>query len=369
MARTKSTLADRILALPANRLHVTETHARSMQSRIRRAEKLVFDTDASTRVGEVLRDIPELLAEQIQFARPPFDQTWIEYNALALWHVIAPLGGDVRYSEDDMSYDTKVGLLIEHNRVTVVPEAADGDIGVLGFIYHLNTEWPLSDQLDFCQKTGLSRAGIDQWLWGSVWNKFRDAGRGDYIRSLREICRVEIWFPPGRALTPKSLAPAIRGSTGDFKNTIALLLLLNQPSATRYIRVPAIRGWVGNKPRPFMAHTNVQVSLDAIKHTVLLGQGIGTGELRRRHRVRGHYCHDETARDYMRIAGCIHQWEACDENWEPMGQHSAFVLDPEHWRCVVCGGKRWWRAQHERGDASKGFVDHPTYRVTTSSGE
>lgn len=357
------TLFDQVLALPDTKLHMkTAKEARSIQARVRRAEKLVFDTEASRRVGTVLRDVPELLVEQIQFARAPFDHCWIEYNALAMWQVLAPPGKDVRWGPSDRDYDTQVGLLVEHNRVTVVSRSASGDIGVVGWVYHLNTEWPLSDQLDFCNKTGLSRTGIDQWLWGSVWNKFRDAGRTDYMHALRDTNKAEFWydFPPKR----ERAVAAMRGSTGDFKNVVALLLMLNQPSATHYIHVAGTRGWVGNKPRPFMAHHTVEVSLDAVSQIVKLSQGDGTGELRRRHRVRGHYCHDETAREYMRIAGCVHEWEACDYDWTPLGAHSAHVLDPEHWKCVVCGGKRWWRAQHERGDASKGFVDHPDYRVT-----
>lgn len=64
----------------ANKMHVQDGHdVCALQARVRRAERLVFDTQAIVRVGQVIHDIPELLIEQIQFARAPFDLCWIEF--------------------------------------------------------------------------------------------------------------------------------------------------------------------------------------------------------------------------------------------------------------------------------------------------
>jgi hypothetical protein len=81
--------ADQLVAAGSKLLLPRRIDARALQARIRRAERLVFDKEASMRVGEVIRDIPELLIEQIQFARAPFDLCWIEFQSEVLWQAIA----------------------------------------------------------------------------------------------------------------------------------------------------------------------------------------------------------------------------------------------------------------------------------------
>jgi len=363
-SRPEPLFADRILASTPRQIHMEPRKAAIYQDKIRKAEKMVFDTEASIRIGEMLRDIPELLVEQIQFARAPFENCWIEYDSLAVWNILSP-GRDIKHSPWDNSYDTTVGLLIDHNKVNVWSLPASGDFGMLGFTYYLNTEWLLEDQLDWCEKTGMSRLGIDMWLWGSLWSHFHNSGQHEYLRKLRDTTKVELDFPKGMALNPKSLEQPLQGTQGDFKNTVAILLALNQPRVTNYIQVPRRRGWIGNKNKPFMSYHSVKVALDAVAQTKLLSQGDGQSMLRRGGHVSGCYCHNKTARDYARIAGCIHDWGPCDDDWEYIGPKAALTLTVNHWQCRVCDGRRWWRKEHDR-DASLGFVEHPTYRVTAT---
>jgi hypothetical protein len=361
MKTRPSTLADRFVATPLNkmlnpmnsgliRLRNVAHHA---QTKTKTAEKFVFDAEASQRVGTVLRDIPELLVEQIQFARAPFDLCWIEYDSDEIFKILNP----EQHGPSDRTRDINVGLLIDQNRIVVVVEDDRGGVGVMPFVYHLNTEWPLVDQLRFCDLVRTSRLGIDMWLWGSVANKFRQEGKSDYLRILRDTTMVEPLFDTDK------MAYVLDVSMGDFKNHLAILLLLNQPSTTQYVQVPQTRGWVGNKPKPFMAYRNVKMALDPVPNIVLLSQGHGVGDLRRRHRVRGHYCHNEVARQAARHHSCIHDWQAADDEWSVI-TYARPNIDIERWICGGCKGRRWWRAQHERGDASKGFVDHLTYEVT-----
>jgi hypothetical protein len=37
--------------------------------------------------------------------------------------------------------------------------------------------------------------------------------------------------------------------------------------------------------------------------------------------------------------------------------------EADRWLCTACGGKRWWRTDHERGTAEKGYVT-TDYAVT-----
>src|SRR4051812_29614118 len=164
---TQPLLADQLLVANPNshKFWVPKSRKldfRGIQARIRRAERLVFDAEASARVGKVLHEIPELLIEQIQFARAPFDLCWIEYQSDVVWREVVGHTPD----HTDLSRDVVVGLLIDHNRINVFSRSFDGKLGMMPYVFHLNTEWHLEDQLRFSRAAGVSRLGIDLWLWG-----------------------------------------------------------------------------------------------------------------------------------------------------------------------------------------------------------
>jgi hypothetical protein len=348
-------LADHLIAANTIKSLSPKTDWRALQARIRRCERLVFNDESSERVGQVLRDIPELLIEQVQFARAPFDLCWIEYQAEVLVKTLSPHSAD----SGDLTRDKTVGLLIDHNRVNVFSSTFNGTLCMMPFAYHINTEWPLEDQLRFCETNGISGEELDNWLWGSAANHFIKSDQRDRLRILRDTTMVDVLVQPNNR---QATIRMFNGTQGDFKNVIALLLMLNQPRVTQYADVEKRgRGWIGNKPnKSFLEHRTIKVSLDAKARLVAHSQS-GEGELRRRHKVMGHYCHDATARDYARIAGCVHNWSSMNQTWEPWP--NAPLDECDHWRCDTCGGKRWWRNAHERGSEKSGFIEHD-YAVT-----
>jgi hypothetical protein len=94
--------------------------------------------------------------------------------------------------------------------------------------------------------------------------------------------------------------------------------------------------------------------LNPIPTLRLMGTERESGVVKRRHEVRGHYCHNETGRSRE----CVHEWTVdFHEDDDPN--------DPDHWKCKSCGGKRWWRVEHHRGSAEVGFVVKDKYSVTT----
>ena len=108
-------------------LFMTSNARPVLKNRARLAEKFVFDGEASERVGRVLLEVPELLVEQIQFARPPFDLCWIEYETDPIYRLLNP----DNWNPDDTTRDYRVGLLIEHNDILVVSEDMRGRLGVM----------------------------------------------------------------------------------------------------------------------------------------------------------------------------------------------------------------------------------------------
>jgi hypothetical protein len=200
-------------------------------------------------------------------------------------------------------------------------------------------------------------------MWGSSAQKFLDAGEVRLLRVLRDSNMAEWLGDENMLRRSRTVQDFLKGAQGDMRTIIAFLLMLNRPSIVQYRKtLPNWRGFIGNKVRPFMSHTTVNVSLDAVATLRLIGTPSGDAVARRRHEVRGHFCHDKTARDFMRIAGCIHDWHAAHEDWTPWPD--APIEGRRHWICGVCEGKRWRRDAHERGTAEVGFVAHDGYEVT-----
>lgn len=340
---------------------IGEKRVKTLQARARSAHRFVFDEEASVRVAKVARDLPELILRESQFARAPYDLTWIEYQAAVYWNV---LNDQVQVADH---HDIRVGFLIDHNQVIVIAQGEDNpnSCGVYPIAYHLNTEWPVADQIRFADIMQTSRLGLDIWMWGASADYFLKRGEHERMRELRSNNMAEFICDLKR-IKPESAQKILTGAQGDMRTIITFLLMLNRPSATQYKNyLPNHRGWLKSRFVPYLSHTTIHVSLDAGNTIKLVGTPQGETVERRRTEVRGHYCHDQTARDYMRIAGCIHDWEPTggpETGWAR--SPNLLPNDVNHWVCGTCGGKRWWRAEHERGSAAVGFVHREGYEVT-----
>lgn len=370
-------LADKFLArrFAEHERFVHPKAIEQMQRATRNARRFVFDEDAARKIARVVIDIPELLMREHQFARAPFDTTWIEFPSSAYWRVLYDQNPDVYEANGPYgrlgTSDLTVGYLIDDHKINTIAggtvDDPDSPCHVTPLQYRLHTEWPVEDQLEFTRLAGCSRLGLDALMWGSTFG----AIPSDERKKLRYSTVIEpVPFNPNnraaQAFTRDGgLASSCDGSVGDVRTIIAILLMLNRPSLTRYKRtLPNGRGWLRNRVIPFLSHTTVTIDLDPVPTLRLLGTPLGEAVMRRRHEVKGHYCHDKTARDYSRIAGCIHEWHAADEEWTPLASPSA--LDADHWICRVCEGKRWWRDEHMRGTAERGFVVKDGYEVTST---
>jgi hypothetical protein len=370
------TLADRFMA------HRVPGHARlihpktydMIQRAMRAAHRFVFDEAAAERIAQVVRDIPHLLVREHAFARPPFEVTWIEWPSWVYWKVLRDAKPE-RYDQTGWygnlnTADHTIGYLIDHNRInTICGGTVDKPISdpqITPMQYHLRTEWDIDEQLEFARVCGCGRMTLDMLMWGSTYDELsEDERRVLRASNVMEQTPLNPAHPGHARLTSDGgMAGPARGTVGDFRTIIAILLMLNRPSLTSYRNVlPNSHGFIRGKLRPFMSHTTVTIAIDPVPTLRLIGTPAGDREPRRRHEVRGHYCHNKVARDYARIAGCIHNFEPNrgPPKWLPWP--NAGPDDPDNWVCSECGGKRWWRPEHERGDASVGYVMHDDYEV------
>ena len=359
------TLADRFLQVPVKQMErlyhpkAVEQIRRSLRS----SEKFVMDQAAALRVAKVVMDVPDLLVREHRFAHPPFPVTWIEYPSLDYWLEFrkrdAALYDAAGEWGDPATADRCAGYLIDHNRINVVTMGSDGGVFMHPLQYRLLTEWEMDEQLEFCRLIGSSRLGIDIFLWGSTWGLIDDESR----RLLRgyNVAEAVPCNPDSIAgrkmMEDRALLRSARGAVGELRTIVAILLMLNRPSMTRYVSmIPNATGFIRAKLAPYMRHRTVTIDLDPTPSMKLVGTEQDDKNLRARHRVRGHFCHDKTARDYARIAGCIHEWVDSHKDWTPWPD--AKLDEVENWLCSSCGGKRWHREAHERGSAEIGFTTH-----------
>ena len=160
------------------------------------AQEFVLDEDAATRVAEVVRDIPELLLREADFARAPFPLTWIEFPH---WRFYEALHG---VTVDDPGADQTVGYLIDGGKTTVISGGTLGQPGsktypgVLQF--NLNTAWSGSPDYKIFAAEGGGGTGGPEGAHGSStsisgaapsirWIQKRYRGCASAIRSA--FCR------------------------------------------------------------------------------------------------------------------------------------------------------------------------------------
>jgi hypothetical protein len=335
---------------------VTEETNVSVRRRLASAHRFVFDEDGARRAKELIDRNIDLIKDHEGFARAPFELTWIE---VPVW----PL-----QNNDHPAMGGAVGWLIDHGNVYTVftvpkrPEIVPyvrGAVGLEPICVSLNVHWPLNEQMDY---GGVScGAELEE-----TFRELAKRGEGYFVRtaresSLREAHKAEV-LPLKKGSDLNAWRKMCAGSGGGHAaNIIGLLLLLNRPDVVRFVEEkPSGRRFVSGKMTPYMAHTVVTVTLDAQEVVRKIGTPAGDSVERRRHEVRGHYVHDRMTHSGS-AAGCIHDWAVDPHPDDDPSQ-------PDHWKCGSCGGKRWWRVAHERGNAAIGFV-MKDYAVTGESSE
>ena len=395
--RRRPTLADRFVVrqFAAHERAIHPKAVDQIKAGVRYARRFVMDDAAVERLADIIIEIPDLLIREHQFAVAPYDLTWIELPGHIMFRkfreqnptLYAGLGD---FGDPDKA-DNMIGYLIDHERVNVVcagtVEQPDQPVHILPVQYRIHTPWPAEDRAEFMRRAGVvvdwgnepgkvpeDSEACDALLWGSTWNNItpemrRDLGgrnTAEFLPSNPQHFNHDLWMDDGQMID------SIRGSIGEVRNIIALLLLMNRPSLTRYVRTnePA-KGFHKGKLMSYMQHTTVTIDLDAVPTLRLIGTPAGDAIPRRRGEVRGHFKHDDTARQYSRIAGCIHEFQPTHgpkDDWAPWPDAPPGIPGApgcaRNWVCAACGGKRWWTKKFERGDASVGYVNHDAYQIT-----
>ena len=373
--KREPTLADLFINTPpANKHQLIDVDVvQKITRRVQVAEKFVLDERAARRVGKLIRETPEFISENAQFCRPPFDVTWVEFPHDPLFSEMTGQSGLMPGSA------VRMGYLYDNGRAYNISGPYPRGMGEDGrypnfpgalvspFAYDLHTEWPLEEQKlaygKWSAKTGgpivddiTQEKFIDIFLWGSQYDSLTQ----EQLLTLRHNNRPLVL--PLRKGIQRQIEDSWAVASeflGDLKKVIMMALVLSRPGVMRRVAEQAHgRGTVLRKTVRYWAHTTVTIDLDSAA-IVREPAYRGPAETKRRHKVRGTWCHSKEAR----IGTCIHVWQPDEKNYPDDDPK-----DPDHYGCEACGGKRWWREAHVRGDATKGWVTKEEYSVTARKG-
>lgn len=299
------------------------------------AKRFILDDHAAFMLGATATSMADLILEQAEFARPPFDVCYFELSARACYD------GRVNYAPhvNPDSADDTIAFLWSHGTLYIIAQGPDteGKDILLG---------PLSITPNEPQHAAASPlTDLQKRIWLLGYMRVRD--------QYQTVQRVDLIVPPPglldtinvkrldgvRTIKPDGWEEFSWQSGGDYLVAVTLLLLLNQPSKSIVINDQApSRGFVGGKNVVFPRQSNIMINLhprETLLH-LLTTEGHGS---RRWGTVRGHWTHRGGTLE------CSHSYEPRD-------------LTGKRFECAHCQRKRTWREYpHGRGDKTKGIVD------------
>lgn len=327
----RMTLRDRVLVKLSTS---AKGQTKDFASYVRSCVPFALSNRAASVVGNAMMAAPELLLDNMPFARPPFETMWIEADVDSL--IIHP-GLDYRAKErgTDVTVGYQIKYYQERDIVAFLVASSDGS----GDPHYSPT------LTEVC----LSGPHPAKAVYGSTLEGRADAAwhRATYkkLGSKALIMGDRVRYIPRKGFDLERTIV----TRGEVATVIGLLLAINQPPAiTTLSDVPRVRGIAKGKPVQYFGHTQVDIVLGQ-EPRVLRHEHIGTHASPRWHEVRGHWVHRGGER------GCIHDWQQLD--------------DHNHYVCSVCGRKRTWRVYADgRGDAGKGYI-HQQRRIRTPQDE
>lgn len=341
MKKRRPLLADEFITAARDAHYIREMCAtpektfRHVADLLLKAKRFVLDDDASRFVGEMERASPAAICYGQEFAIQPFDLMYVELNAREMFQAVTASMGD-------WDADERLGFLYDHGTVyTIVDSRHDPLPTMHPVIYRLHKPMSIAAEQELCNLCRIDRMQLDAYLWGSLFEGIDD----DEKRLFRanHTAKIIVKDEIHETLLPRVAEGLLRSSSGDLRNMVALLMFLNRTSGVQVKRmVPAQPAIIRRKPSSMVAHEVISLNLRPTpKHYEAWTAG---GAWRRRHDVRGHFCHDDRARN----------------SWCPTHDWSEY--EPHRWRCMKCAGKRWWRREHKRGHEDKG-ITKTTYEV------
>jgi len=341
-------LYDEMLALTPKRTGRVWPQVSFMQQRLRAAKVFRLDHAAAAYAASMIVAHPEAIARDVEFAIPPFERMYVELPYPEFFKILsaaAPEEYRSSYIAPPEEEDQDIGYLFDGPLVYVMSRAMKSAKNpfpmVLPIRYRLNRTFSFEEEQVMTNLLDTSRLGIDALFWGSCFNVLHPAT----MRALRTHHSCEFWYGNEHPDFAHVVARAVlKPSAGDLRNIVALPLFLNRTREVQLLdTVPPAPGFVHAKPRTLVRHNVVRLRLDPGPLLKRVFTSRASGGWRREHDVRGHWCGDRT-------------YHANTHD------HDLREIAVNRWKCLRCGGQRWWRKAHKRGRKDQGQVI-TTYEV------
>lgn len=339
------TLIDRLYA--QTHIPVADSHlcnAMELRQRIYSGRRFMLDANMSIFLGELSIQVFKVKTPKLQHrlldsirtsARLPHRVTWLEIDAIALSREMK-----ARYPEH-----VYLGEQIPERILWLLEQAPNNDNMFRGSLFSGTLTGPIEQRLPFS--------------WDYWWR----TDNGELPKNLNDIAPPRVaGTTMGGFLTgvPEYRSPQLGAlisswlaySSADLENFVhelddwrgcirqvwALLTTLNDLPTVLKTYQPSKGFHARGNYKKFLSHSLVTINVPAVEHRKFARHIVALAR-RRAHQVRGHWRKD----------------------WKHPG-----VLHQHLWRedqTCLCGAHRLWITEHQRGDASLGFVTHD-YKVT-----
>ena len=299
---------------------------------LRSARRFVFDKAASGFLGKLDRAAGSLLLREHRFAKPPFPAMWVEFDNQEYLRGYDGPGVSLHPGTAQ-----QIGHLIMPDEVAWTFGGGNNLISLFPVGYALHRPYPAEEEANAAESFGMDVDNFRRAIIGP--SDANDPSLQDVMRHHTPLFLP--WF--SKFPIHERAQRLIMGASELGRLISALLLLTSAKAVVEFGEAPQAIGLLKNRKAIYLAHTTVHIRLGERKAIKMVKRALDVAR-RRRHEVHGHWCQSRKIG-----VGCQHDWTQIDQ-------------DGLRFACI-CGAKRWWKAAHERGDASLGYVTKD-YEVT-----
>jgi hypothetical protein len=343
---------------------------RSINQARHNAQRFLFSPEASETVGDFMTDCGDLILANRQFALPPYETCYVEFDAASFFANAKNQDFRVPFNERDKRLGylnigrnvyvffaddnpaASVGMTYWKYIISPTGEAPINNVAIdLGELVPQFENWlrehPSFDHLlteeDDTQRYSKYQAAFLLNLYLGATTPISNAK--EYGQALKILNEVSMrWIVPSdhQIRKQKLTGHTMQGFYGDIRNYWALMLWLNQPNRTHMVGIPAGRKLVRGKLLPYLRYNVVSLDMGKAKtvrraFTLAMERQSPVG-----HDVRAHWAHRGGFRHCFNEEG--HLWpEQADED-------GYFI-------CSACKLKRWRVKEHHRGNSGEGWVN------------
>jgi hypothetical protein len=346
MAKHDATLIDKVIR---NYFKGHNKQRHEVRDKLIRARKFMLSRDMSAYLADLTnaafmyspqRALALIDAARRQ-ARLPFPVTWIEYDCRARKRRSHEAYSNVQYPVSgalvtEGEIIPRVGWLLEqHPQIETafkMTEFVDIE-GTADFMMPFSPTWVCDDATVIPWRplswddTGRARSEVATGVLGYVTDRVSIAGN----------VFTEFFERESRG---GAMAHLMKETIGELRVAVMLLATINDLPVS-FDAVRPSKGYVARgQYRRFVEHSVIHLKVPAHRSLKTLAARALTNLRRRAHEVRGHFRIDWRQPPQ---ALCQHDWQDAE--------HGAL-------RCTICHGRKLHIRNHQRGDASVGYVMH-----------